>query len=244
MKQNIVVKEDIWEPGKRILNDYIIVKSLGRGGAGQVFLVKRISTGQLFAIKTILSRHIDEIKRKQNFLRELRIWLELPEHPHIVSCRFFRTVMDRLVIFAEYVNGGSLKDCIRAKKLLKIEDILDVSIQIIWGLQVSEIWGVVHQDIKPANILLTRSGEAKITDFGLARALNTANISSITYSDVSSNLCTSSGMTPAYCSPEQASGEKLDIKTDMWSWALSVLEMFTGKVTWQLGVSGPSIIDE
>ena len=61
MKQNIVVKEDIWEPGKRILNDYIIVKSLGRGGAGQVFLVKRISTGQLFAIKTITSHKIAKI---------------------------------------------------------------------------------------------------------------------------------------------------------------------------------------
>jgi len=238
-----MLQDDVWKPGKEILEDYVILKSLGRGGAGQVFLVKRRSTRQLFAVKTMLSSCLSNISKKQNFLRELRIWIELPDHPNIVSCRFFRTVSDRIAIFADYIEGGTLKERIRTKQLLKIEDILDVSIQIIRGLQIADARNIVHQDIKPANILMTSSGTVKITDFGLARALNIPRLATDLRTNMESYLCTSSGMTPAYCSPEQANKQKLDSKTDMWSWALTVLEMFTGRVTWNLGLTGAAVLE-
>ncbi|MFH0871556.1 MAG: serine/threonine-protein kinase, partial [bacterium] len=199
---------------------------------GKVYLVKSVSNGRPFAVKQALIR--DE-KHRKAFLAELQTWIDLPEHPNIVPCRFFRTVGEEILIFADFVEGGSLADWIAKGKLTSLERILDVAIQFAWGLHTMHQRGLIHQDVKPSNVLMTGNGVPKVTDFGLARArMRGAEgqfISPVLPSGEKSILVSSGGMTPAYASPEQRAGQPLSRKTDIWSWGVSVLDMFMGCVS-------------
>jgi len=230
----------IWNVGDIILGDYKVVGVLGRGGMGVVYLVVRSqSTGQKFAVKKLL---IGDDDTRRNFLMELQTWLDMPEYPHLVACRFFRTVGDELAIFAEYVEGGSLADWIRNGKLTQLDKILDVAIQFAWGLHAVHELGLVHQDVKPGNALLTPDGIVKVADFGLARA-KAVKEKNLGQDPSQSILVSSGGITPAYCSPEQLNRQPLSRKTDIWSWGISVMEMFIGEVTWQVGLAAPQILE-
>ena len=107
-----------WFAGQVILGEYLIEKELGKGGMGRVWLVKSNSTGRQFAIKQTI---LKDDKSRKAFLAELQTWIDLPEHPNIVPCRFFRTVGDEIVIFTDYIDGGSLKDWIDQGKLTTLE---------------------------------------------------------------------------------------------------------------------------
>ncbi len=227
-----------WSAGQVILDDYVVERELGAGGMGKVYLLRSRSTGQPFAVKRAFLRNEDS---RRNFLAELRTWIDLPEHPHLVACRFFRTVGDEVVIFAEYVEGGSLADWIRDRRLTRLEQILDAAIQFAWGLHAAHEHGLVHQDVKPGNALMTGDGLVKVADFGLARGRVVAAAkedAAQQRSDV-----TSCAGTPAYQSPEQAAGERLTPATDVWSWGLAVLEMFIGEVSWGSGVAAPEALN-
>ena len=138
-------------------------------------------------------------------------------------------------------EGGTLKEWIDSRKLYEggqqesLKRILDVAIQMAWGLHYAHEQGLIHQDVKPANVLMMPDGTAKITDFGLAKA-RAAFGDPVVVGAGRSILVSSGGMTPAYCSPEQAKKQSLSRKTDIWSWAVSVLEMFAGEVTWKSGI--------
>jgi serine/threonine protein kinase/tetratricopeptide (TPR) repeat protein len=221
----------IWEKGQTILGEYIVEGTLGEGGMGTVYLLVRSqSTGYRFAVKK--TRFRDEASQR-NFLMELQTWLDLPDHPHLVACQFFRTVDHELVIFGEYVEGGSLATWMAERRLTQVDQMLDVAIQFAWGLHALHELGLVHQDVKPGNVLMTRDGVAKASDFGLARARAAAGEHAAPMGR--SILLSCGGMTEAYCSPEQATFQSLTRKTDIWSWGVSVLEMFTGAVMWGSG---------
>ena len=123
--------EEAWESGRLLLGDFEVQRVLGQGGMGKVYLVRSRTTGMEFAVKRALIR--DDTNR-QNFLSELQTWIDLPEHPHIAACRFFRTIGDEIVIFSEYVGGGTLADWIRGRRLTTLEQILDVAIQFVRNL--------------------------------------------------------------------------------------------------------------
>ncbi len=227
-----------WAAGQVILGEYTIERELGRGGMGCVWLVKSNSTGRRFAVKQTILK--DEKSRKA-FLAELQTWIDLPEHPNIVPCRFFRTVGDEIVIFTDYIEGGSLKDWIDHGKLTTLEQILDVAIQFAWGLHAIHERGLIHQDVKPGNVLMTAEGVPMVADFGLARArLQAADGSffspALPPPGQHSILVPGAGlMTPQYASPEQRSGQPLSRKTDIWSWGVCMLDMFFGGVSCMLG---------
>ncbi|GHO61599.1 hypothetical protein KSC_004910 [Ktedonobacter sp. SOSP1-52] len=153
-------------------------------------------------------------------------------------------------IFAEYVAGGSLADWIGSRRLYEegqrqaLERMLDIAIQFAWGLHTAHEQGLVHQDIKPANVLLTSQGIAKVTDFGLAKARVMAGEQAERSggNGQRSILVSSRGMTPAYCSPEQAAGKALSRKTDIWSWGVSLLEIWVGEVTWHSGMLAREVL--
>lgn len=118
---------------------------------------------------------------------------------------------------------------IAGTRLRPLIEVLDIAIQFAWGLHAAHVCGLVHQDVKPANVLLTSDGIAKVSDFGLSR------VTSISGSDAP--LVASTGMTLAYASPEQANGARLSRHTDIWSWGVSLLEMLVGEVSWHSGVA-------
>ncbi len=218
---------------------YRVERELGIGGMGAVHLVRDRATDRRFAVKSAL---IPDAVHRQGFLNELQTWIDLPEHQNLVTCRFFRAVADQVLIFADYADGGSLADAIVGGKLTRLEPMLDVAIQFAWGLHAAHEVGVVHRDVKPANVLRHQPDIVKITDFGIssARALTPQQTSG----EHPHRADAAGAMTLPYRSPEQAAGKPLDRATDLWSWGVSVLELFSGERTWALGEVADEVLNQ
>jgi len=227
-----------WRVRGVILDLYEVKQIHEGGGMGLVYRVHHRGWNIDLAVKSPRAKYFQTEQQKETFVRECETWVNLGLHPHIVSCHYVRILGGIPRVFAEYVEGGSLKDWIASRRLYEggsevaLRRILDIAIQFAWGLAYAHEKGLVHQDVKPANVLMAPEGIAKVADFGLAKArAATGEHGSFGGSD-QSILVSSGGMTPAYCSPEQASRQPLSPKTDIWSWGLSVLEMFAGKPFW------------
>ncbi len=237
-----------WEEGQTILDLYEVKKVHTGGGMGLVYRVHHKNWNMDLAVKSPRADYFKTEEQKQNFIKECETWINLGLHPNIVSCHYVRTLGGIPRVFAEYVEGGSLKDWIENKKLYEggkeetFKRIIDIAIQFVWGLHYAHEQGLIHQDVKPANLMMTKEVEAKVTDFGLAKARSVAGEVMVVGSQ-QSILVSSGGMTPAYCSPEQANKQSLSRKTDIWSWGLSVLEMFAGEVFWRAGQAAPEALE-
>lgn len=237
--------EPEWRIGERILDTYVVREVYTSGGMAFVYRVHHLGWGIDLALKSPRPEMIANPADLDDFIQEAETWIKLGLHPHIVSCYFIRLIHGIPRIFIEYVEGGSLADAISDGRLFRgersqvIERILDTAIQFAWGLHYAHERGLVHQDVKPANVLLTRDGVAKVTDFGMAkmRAVPRAPDSGQPTDGQGdkSVLVDSTGLTPAYCSPEQAAAQPLSRRTDIWSWGVSVLEMFTREKIWVRG---------
>ncbi|MGW2716007.1 protein kinase domain-containing protein, partial [Streptomyces sp. NPDC001356] len=175
------------------------------------------------------------------FETEAGTWVGLGLHPHTVNCVYVRTIDSLPRVFAEWIDGGSLAEAVRGGRLYEgghrvaLGRILDVAVQMAWGLAHAHDSRLVHQDVKPANVMLQRDGTAKVTDFGLAGTSAASRQEGGDGPGDDPPGVTFAGMTPAYCSPEQAVAAagrravRLTTATDVWSWAVSVLEMFAGR---------------
>jgi WD40 repeat protein/serine/threonine protein kinase len=237
-----------WVKGDVILDLYEVAGLLGEGGMGKVYRVRHRGWNLDLAVKSPRAGYFQTEEQKQNFVRECETWIDLGLHPHTVSCYYVRTLGGIPRVFAEYVEGGSLADWIKSGKLYDggaetaLKRILDVAIQFAWGLGYAHERELIHQDVKPANVMLTPEGVAKVTDFGLAQARPVQQVE-VPDGKGGTVLVRGRGMTPAYCSPEQAAGAELSRQTDIWSWGVSVLEMFTGGVTWMAGQAAAQALE-
>jgi WD40 repeat protein/serine/threonine protein kinase len=236
-----------WKAGDVILDLYEVKGVLGEGGFGKVYRVHHTGWNLDLAVKTPRIDRMDEVG-KENFRNEAETWVNLGLHPHTVSCYYVRDLGGIPRVFAEYVEGGSLSDWIRTRELYKggnheaLKRILDIAIQFAWGLLHAHEQGLVHQDVKPANVMMTHDGIAKITDFGLANVRTVIQLNKGT-GDKSLEV-RNVVMTRAYASPEQIYGKPVSRSTDIWSWAVSILEMFVGEVTWISGDVAAEVLDE
>jgi WD40 repeat protein/serine/threonine protein kinase len=244
------VVEPEWHGGDRILDSYLVREVFTSGGMAYVYRVHHQGWGIDLAVKSPRQELLTDPNALEDFIDEAETWIKLGLYPHIVSCYFIRVIAGIPRIFVEYVEGGSLADSIEQGRLYSgdrrktLARILDIAIQFAWGLQYAHEKGLIHQDVKPANVLLSRDGMAKVTDFGMARFRvsdrphkphrNAADPNQAPKDD-KTTMVHSSGLTPAYCSPEQAAARPVSRRTDIWSWAVSILEMFTREKTWVRG---------
>lgn len=233
-----------WQVGDVVLDLYEVTAVLGEGGMGRVYRVRHRGWDVDLAVKTPLGTVLQAAGGADNFEREAETWVNLGLHPHTVSCYYVRRVDGIPRVFAEFVDGGSLYEWIRDGRLRSVDQILDVAIQFAWGLHYAHDQGLVHRDVKPANLMLTTDGAAKVTDFGLTRARAMAEGAVGGDGRAGQTLMVAGGLggTPAYMSPEQSAARDLTRRTDLWSWALCVLEMFQGQRTWEFGVAAPEVL--
>jgi WD40 repeat protein len=218
-----------WRRGDVILGLYEVLDVVRAGGLGLVHRVRHRGWDIDLAVKTPRPAVVRSPDGLRDFEREAEVWVGLGLHPHIANCVYVRTIDGVPRVFAEWADGGSLAEAVRSRSLYgndPLGSLLDVAIQSAWGLDHAHENGVVHKDIKPANVMLTRDGTVKVTDFGMARAHR-------------------SGMDRAYCSPEQArSPGGLTTATDVWSWAVTVFEMFRGEPPDTDGTAAGDVFDE
>lgn len=220
--------------GDEILETYQVLSDAIHGGMGSVWRVHHMSWDVDLAMKRPQPKYFAEgsEKRKEEFVKECENWIDLGLHPNIVSCYYVRDISGVPSIFSEWMDGGSLKDLIRDGSLYEGAEeevqarLTNIAIQAAKGLQYSHEHGLIHQDVKPGNLLLTKNWNAKIADFGLAKARSRID---------DGNTPLSSGYTLEYCPKEQAEGAAAEIWMDLYAWALTVLEMYAGKRTWETG---------
>lgn len=231
-----------WNPGDVILGLYEVREILGQGGMGAVHRIYHRAWGIDLAVKSPTERLLSKANGVERVERECETWINLGLHPHVVSCYYVRRIADIPRIFAEYVDGGNLWDWIRSGRLYEggrpkaLQRILQVAIQAAWGIHHAHVSGVIHRDLKPQNFMLTAGGNVKVTDFGLAQVFASASAESLAKDGV--------GMTPAFGSPEQFARTELTPQSDVWSWALCVLQMFSLKVRWKKGIEAPAVLED
>lgn len=199
------------------ISHYQILEKLGEGGMGVVYKAKDLKLERIVALKFLLPHLVKSDEEKQRFIREAQAASAL-DHANIGTIYEVEETEDgRMFIAMAYYEGETL-----AKRIdrgpLPLNDAVEVVVEIARGLARAHEAGIVHRDVKPANIMVTGRGEVKIVDFGLAKFAGAAKL-------------TMSGMTMGtmgYLSPEQARGQEVDLRTDIWSLGVVLYEMISG----------------
>lgn len=203
-------------PTKFIAGKYSLLEKLGEGGMGVVYKAKDMRLDRIVALKFLPPELTRDKEAKVRFIQEAIASAAL-DHPNICTVYEVDEADDQTFIAMAYIKGQSLKDKLKSGPI-NIDDAKDIAIQVAEGLKEAHEKGIIHRDIKPANIMLTAKGQAKITDFGLAKLSWGADLT---------KPSTIMG-TVAYMSPEQAKGEEVDHRTDIWSLGAMLYEVLTG----------------
>ncbi len=219
------------EPGKSF-GHYEIIEQIGYGGMGEVYLAKDKKLDRQVAVKILNPKFGQHESNLQRFVLEAKAASSL-NHPNILVIHEIGEQTDVHYIVSEFVEGQTLRELIKSSSL-KLNEILDISIQIANALNAAHTAKIVHRDIKPENIIVRPDGYVKILDFGLAKLVEQKNLG-LEESTIKQNE-TAKGIilgTVNYMSPEQAKGEKVDQRTDIFSLGVVIYEMIAGKTPFQ-----------
>lgn len=233
---------NLYPAGTLLMDTYRVESRPIHGGMGTVWRVRHMGWDAELAMKRPQPRMFLDEASRQNFISECQSWIGLGLHPNIVSCYYVREMEGVPTIFSEWMENGSLEDRIRDGSVYAGTEeaaaarLLDIAIQYGRGLHYAHEQGLIHQDVKPDNLLLTADWQAKAADFGLAKARGVLTGQSLSVEGDGTRMAASGGYTPAYCSMEQMDGKLLTRRTDIYSWAVSVLEMYLGARPWDSGV--------
>jgi len=202
----------------KTISHYKILEKLGEGGMGIVYKAEDTQLKRMVALKFLPPELTRDPEAQERFIQEAQAAASL-DHPNICTIYEVDDCEGQVFIAMTYIEGKSLKEKIEAN-LQDLREVLEIAIQIAEGLQAAHEKGIVHRDIKSANIMVTTRGQAKIMDFGLAKFAGRTKVTK-----------TGSTMgTVAYMSPEQTRGEEVDHRTDIWSFGAVLYEMVTGQV--------------
>ncbi|MFF4631955.1 Stk1 family PASTA domain-containing Ser/Thr kinase [Streptomyces griseorubiginosus] len=210
------------EEPRRLGGRYELGQVLGRGGMAEVYLAMDTRLGRTVAVKTLRADLARDPSFQARFRREAQSAASL-NHPAIVAV--YDTGEDYIdgvsipYIVMEYVDGSTLRELLHSGRKLLPERSLEMTIGILQALEYSHRSGIVHRDIKPANVMLTRNGQVKVMDFGIARAMGD---SGMTMTQTSAVIGTAQ-----YLSPEQAKGEQVDARSDLYSTGCLLYELLT-----------------
>lgn len=205
--------------GKRINGRYHILETIGGGGMANVYKAHDAILNRKVAVKVLRPQFSDDEEFIRRFRREAQAATSL-SHPNVVNIYDVGEENDIYYIVMEFVEGLTLKQLIQRRGVLPIEETVHIMLQITSAIAHAHANHIVHRDIKPHNILISKNGEAKVTDFGIARAMTSATITH-----------TNSVMGSVhYLSPEQARGGMVDEKSDIYSLGIVLYEMSTGIV--------------
>lgn len=224
-----------------LLGQYRVLDQIGRGGMGRVFKAEHRTMGRIVALKVLAPDLLRTDRAQELFLREVRAAAQLV-HPNIVTAYDANEIEGRYFLVLEYVDGPNLEQLVRRQGPLPVGQACDYVRQIAHGLQCAHLQGMVHRDVKPANILVQRRGLhgddiglVKISDFGLARFHNAADEFAGHPGTILTKDNTVMG-TPDYLSPEQArSLHKTDIRSDLYSVGCTFYYLLTGEVVFPGG---------
>ena len=207
----------------REIGKYIIIKRIGKGGMGEVYLAKHKTLGTYRALKVLPREFLeDNEKFLDRFIREAKLASEI-RHPNVVGVMDVETDTEFgcPYIVMEYIDGGSLRSILKSTKTLSEEQAVVIVEAIASALRAAERFSIVHRDIKPDNIMFTKQGEVKLADLGIAK--NEEMDNELTRTNVMIG-------TPAYLSPEQAQNAKgVDARADIYSLGATFYEMLTGE---------------
>jgi len=214
--------------GQVVADRYHVVKKLGEGGMGQVYLAEHVKMGRRSAIKVMNPSMVHDPDAVARFNREASNASRIT-HPNVCAIYDFGETPEGLIYLAmEYIEGEALTDLLERDGALKVPRAVHIFRQVADALQAAHDLGIVHRDLKPDNIMLTKNkGGAdvvKVVDFGIAKAVS---------GDESGQKVTKTGLvvgTPEFMSPEQLSGDKLDGRSDLYSLALVFYKMLTGEL--------------
>ena len=226
------------EPGTILEGLYEVIESFG-GGMGVVHRARHRIWNIEVAIKHPKEKCMLDPEGLEMFYSECATWADIGLHPYVVTCFYAREIDGIPCVVAEFVPEGSLRDAIVSKSLYKGEEdqclarMLTIAASSAWGLSSAHAARLIHCDVKPENMLLTKFGTAKIADFGLAIGFIGPDGSS-----------RQSWMTEEYAAPEQLRRESLTPAVDTWGWAASMLVMFTGVLSWESGAACGAVLEE
>jgi len=215
----------------RVIGTYRIQARIGAGGMGEVYRARDTRLGREVAIKVLPRLFAADSDRLARFEREARMLAAL-NHPHVATIHGLEELDGQRGLVLELVEGPTLAERI-AQGPLPIKDTLAIARQIAEALEAAHDEGIIHRDLKPANIKFARGGEVKVLDFGLAKAfagdkssLDVSHTPTVTATALTGAIVG----TPAYMSPEQARGQGVDKRTDIWAFGCVLYEMLTGRV--------------
>lgn len=205
------------ENGTYLADRYEIIRSIGAGGMSDVYQAKDQVLGRFVAIKVLKAEFTEDMNFVTKFHAEAQAAAGL-EHPNIVNIYDVGSENGMHYIVMEYIDGITLKEYIEKKNQISDKETISIAIQVGRGIEAAHKKNIIHRDIKPQNIMISKQGKVKVTDFGIAKAVNANTI----HSDVMGSV--------HYSSPEQARNGFVDVKSDIYSLGIVMYEMVTGRV--------------
>ena len=224
----------------RTISHYSILRKLGAGGMGEVYLAQDTTLGRKVAIKFLSQHEVAGEQGRKRFVREARAAAAL-DHPNICTVHEVDEEAGYSFIVMQYVEGETLASRIQ-RELIEVREVLEIAVQIADALAEAHSHGIVHRDVKPQNVMLTASGQVKVLDFGLASVVREGSL--IDSAGETESVLSVPGLiigTVPYMSPEQVRAEELDARSDIFSFGVVLYEMTSGRNPFEAESAGATM---